>query len=348
VEVVRGELFPWGWDALHRVQHVLVAGATGAAGRELTRMLLEAGHPPERLHLVAREATAFRWHGGAPMPVEVLSMGAGGVAGLPRVELAFLCTPAGLSRLLAAELVQAGARVVDLSSAFRENPDVPLVVPEINGDTLGPFTQLVAGPNCTAAISSLPLLALDRAFGLEEVVAVSYQAASGAGREGLARLKHELDDPETEGGASPFPAPLAHNVIPAIGAVGSDGWCDEERKLVQELQRLLGRPDLAIEATTVRVPVERCHSVALTLRFAHPAPPERAREVLAAQAGVTVSDDPCGPRPLECAGTDLVHVGRIRAGARGERSLSCFAVGDQLRKGAALNALQVAAALPVA
>lgn len=347
VKAVRDELFPWGWDAARRRLRVQVFGATGGAGRELVKMLLAAGHPRERLALYARRPVALEWKG---TTLAVDAPPADPVAG----DLAFLCTPPLAARFLAPKLVQRGARVVDLSGAFRGDPEVPLVVPEVNGGSVGLFTQLVSAPDATSAVTSLPLFALERAFGLREVAVTSLEGASGVGLDGLFRLRRELENGrcygagvERGGGASPFPAPLVSNLIPAIGDVDPEGWSSKERRFVAEIRRLLARSDLPVEVTAVQVPVERCHAVSVAVRLSRAAPPEACAEAIAAVPGVRVDTDPYGPRPRECTGTDLVHVGRIRAGARGAGSLCFFAVGDQLRKGAALNALQVASQLPV-
>ncbi len=211
--------------------------------------------------------------------------------------------------------------------------------------------RLVANPNCTTAIGALPLAVVERLFGLEEVIVVSYQAASGAGAAGLETLQHEArvaTRAPSQGAppTSPFAARLHLNVIPAVAEVGPDGRSGEEQKIVDELRKILGLPELVVEATTARVPVERCHSLAVHCRLRADLDLSRLRAELGRAPGIAVSEDPHGPRPLECAGSDPVHVGRIRAGSRGRRSLCFFAVGDQIRKGAALNALQIAAALP--
>jgi aspartate-semialdehyde dehydrogenase len=327
---------------------VAVIGATGAVGRELLELLEEAGHPRELVACHGRVEQTLSLASGPPVPVLPMDR-------LARADLAFLCTPSGVSRELAPRLAEQGTRVVDLSSALRMDPDVPLVIPEINGDLLDRGPRIVANPNCTTAVAALPLAVLDRAAGLEEVVVVSYQAASGAGRAGLQALEAETREAAGIVGfgssssvhrePSPFPATLALNVIPGVAEPDASGTTGEERKIEEELRKILARPGLAVEATTARVPVERCHSVAVHARFARALPPADARALLGRAAGIVLVEDPHGPRPRECANTDPVYVGRVRAGARGDRSLCFFAVGDQLRKGAALNAFQVAARL---
>jgi aspartate-semialdehyde dehydrogenase len=312
-------------------------------------LLVEARHPRERIVCYARTEQLLSLSKGGRFDVwSAEGMSAGG---LQPPDLAFLCTPAEVSRDLAPQLAEDGVRVIDLSSAYRMRSEIPLVIPEINGECLDRGPRIVANPNCTTAVAALPLAVLDRAAHLEEVIVVSYQAASGAGIRGLATLETETRacaglDPEDPPSDSPFPATLALNVIPAVADVDPEGWSGEERKIDEELRKILSRPDLVVEATTARVPVERCHSVAVHARFRRAITPAEAKRALASAPGVLLSEDPHGPRPRECAGTDPVHVGRVRAGTRGAGSLCFFAVGDQLRKGAALNAFQIAARLP--
>lgn len=338
---------PWGWTDAHRTQRVAIVGATGAVGLELAELLIQAGHPRERLSCFARRDGAIR-AAGVELPVRPTSTG-----DLHAHDLVFLATPSDLSLELAPRLVAAGVRTIDLSSAYRMAADVPLVVPEINGDELARAPLLISNPNCTTAIACMPLAVIDRAVGLEEVIVVSFQAASGAGVPGLSTLQWEMR--EATGAAhpagavrptTPFAAPLALNVIPAIADVDASGTSGEERKVIDETRRILRRPGLCVEVTTTRVPVERCHSVAVHVKTRGDFVLAELVAALARSPGIAVTDDPHGPRPRECAGTDPVAVGRIRAGTRGSRSLCFFAVGDQIRKGAALNALQVAAHLP--
>lgn len=345
-----------GWDAARRELDVAIIGATGAVGRELIEILLAAGHPLARIDARARRVGDLAL-GAQRVPIVPLEDGAFGRAArsgtAPKPwDLAFLCTPSELSRTLGPELAERGVHVIDLSSAHRLRPGVPLVIPEINGALLESSPRLVANPNCTSAIAALPLAVIEHELGLDEVIVVSYQAASGAGQAGLERLEWELRhdagvDDASPAPASPFAATLCSNVIPAIAEVDASGTSGEEQKIVDELRKILARPELVVEASTARVPVQRCHSVAVHLRTRRDVDLERLRGALSFASGIELSADPHGPRPRECAGSDPVHVGRIRLGTRGKRSLCFFAVGDQLRKGAALNAFQVAARLPL-
>jgi aspartate-semialdehyde dehydrogenase len=339
---------PWGWTDAHRAQRVAILGATGAVGAELAQILVDAGHPRERIACHARSDGTMKLRG-TELSVRAMPPSPRDLA---ENQLVFLCTPTEVSLELAPRLCELGHTVVDSSSAFRENRDVPLVIPEINGRELAAGPRLVANPNCTATVACLPLAVVARLAGLEEVLVCSYQAASGAGAAGLDALRRELryDNglPPEEGPQrpTPFPATLAQNVIPAVATVGSDGWSGEERKITNETRRILGLPSLVVESTTVRVPVERCHSVAVHLKTRDRLAPETLVAALREAPGVIWVDDVHGPRPRECAGRDEIFVGRVRAGARGDRSLAFFAVGDQIRKGAALNAVQIAAGLP--
>lgn len=345
------EFAPWGWTDAHRRLQVAVVGASGAVGEELLALLLAAGHPVDGLDLLGRrygkleigpERTKLSLR-----PLETIES----ALDFPGCDLAFLCTPSEVSRVLGPVLAEAGIRVIDLSSALRMRPDVPLVVPEINGHELASKPRLIANPNCTTAIAAMPLAVIAQLAPLEEVIVVSYQAASGAGAAGLETLSAEArEDAGQPPGAnrhkSPFAARLSRNVIPAIAAVDEHGKSGEEQKIEDELRKILGQPQLVVESTTARVPVERCHSVAVHLKVRGELSAERVQAALRSAPGIRLETDPHGPRPLESARTDAVHVGRIRAGSRGKGSLCFFAVGDQIRKGASLNALQIAAALP--
>lgn len=333
-----------GWSAEHRAQQVAVVGATGAVGLELLDILVAARHDPARVHCFARAAGRLKVRD-TEFAVRPLA-----TADWKACDIVFLCTPSEVSLALAREIAASGIRVIDLSSAFRMHTDVPLVVPEINGDVLAHSDRLIANPNCTTAIACLPLAVIEAVAGLTEVVIVSFQAASGAGTPGLSALQWEMRD--ATGAAqsaarppSPFAAPLALNVIPAIADVGPNGVSGEEQKVIDETRKILRRPDLVVEVTTTRVPVERCHSVAVHVKTRLEFDLADLIAKMTSAPGITVTDDPHGPRPRECAGQDDVSVGRIRKGMRGSRSLCFFAVGDQIRKGAALNALQVAACL---
>lgn len=325
---------------------VAIAGVTGAVGTELLRLLEERDFPVGRLVPLASEASRGRTvrFRGEEIPVEVL--GDGSFAG---VDLALFSAGAERSRRFAPVAVEAGAVVVDNSSAFRMAGDVPLVIPEINADALSGRSGIVANPNCTTIVALMAVAPLARVGGGAVSLRVaSYQAASGAGAKAMREL---LDQTAAivrgeEPVAAAFAHPLAYNVIPAIGSFLEGGETEEERKLRDESRKILGEPALRVSATCVRVPVLRAHCVAAWLETRERIAPAEARRILAGSPGVKVMDDPdtpTYPMPITAAGTEEVLVGRIRTDeSTPEPSLAFFVAGDQLLKGAALNAVQIA------
>jgi aspartate-semialdehyde dehydrogenase len=280
------------------------------------------------------------------------------------VDIAMFDVPDEVSRQWAPVAARRGAVVVDNSAAFRLDPDVPLVVPEINAvDAAVRPKGIVANPNCTTLSMMTAVGALHRQFELTEIVVASYQAASGAGRGGVDRLYAELaavagkgvglragDVAEALAAAglpeqSPFPAPLAMNVVPWAGSLKADGWSSEELKVRNESRKILGIPDLKVSATCVRVPVVTTHALAVHARFAQPVTVVQARNVLAAQPTIVLVDDPAAglwPTPAAVVGTDPTYVGRIRQALDFPNTLDFFVCGDNLRKGAALNTYEIA------
>jgi aspartate-semialdehyde dehydrogenase len=323
---------------------VAVLGATGLVGRTTLRILEERRFALDELRPLASERSAsksvtFR---GAEIPVRPVSAEA--FAG---VSLALFATSAELSREWAPAARAAGAVVVDNSSAFRMDPAVPLVVPEVNGALLDARPGLVANGNCVAIPLVLVLAPLARLSRLERVVLASYQSVSGAGLEALEALEHGVragldgPPPPREGGRPAY----AFNVLPHIDRFDAEGWTGEERKIVQETRRMLDRPDLAVTPTAVRVPVRVGHSAAVVATFDRPLDPAAAREAWRAFPGLRVVDEPGAerfPTPLEVEGRDEVLVGRARRDPSEARSLAFFFSSDNLRKGAALNAVQIA------
>jgi aspartate-semialdehyde dehydrogenase len=275
------------------------------------------------------------------------------------VDIAIFDVPDEVSARWVPVAAERGAVVIDKSAAFRMDPDVPLVVPEINPHEAGdPPKGIIANANCTTLAIVLPLWALHRRWGLRRLVLASYQAASGAGRPGIDDLWDQTqraakeEDAVTAGGArgvlapgAAFPHPIALNFIPQCGSVKEDGYTSEELKLCNESRKILGIPDLRVTATCVRVPVVIGHGVAVHAEFEEPVDAAAARELLGEADGVVVRDDVDNaiyPTALEAAGTDPCYVGRIRADRFDERALEMFCVADNLRKGAALNAVQIA------
>jgi aspartate-semialdehyde dehydrogenase len=274
------------------------------------------------------------------------------------VDIALFSAGGATSRELAPRVADAGATVIDNSSAWRMDPDVPLVVPEVNAHALATIPKgIVANPNCTTMVAMPVLKPLAVAAGLRRLVISSYQAVSGGGLAGVAELDEQVrkvaDDAiglTHDGQAASFPAasvfaaPIAFNVVPECGSWLDDGSGEtsEERKLTDESRKILELPDLAVSATCVRVPVFTGHSLAINCEFDRPLSPERATELLSGAPGVVVNEV---PTPLASAGIDPTLVGRIRVDASVENGLSLFVSGDNLRKGAALNAIQIAEAL---
>ena len=323
---------------------VAILGATGLAGRTTLRILEERGFPLDELRLLASERSADRTFAfrGREVPVRPVSPEA--FAG---VELALFCTAAELSKQWAPIATAAGARVIDYSSAFRMDADVPLVVPEINGELLEARPMLIANGNCVAIPLALVLHALSALGRLESVVVASYQSVSGAGQEALDELERgirgglEGAPPARSDGRPAF----AYNVLPHIDRFDADGWTGEERKIVNETRRMLSRPDLMITPTSVRVPVRVGHSAAVVAGFDRAVDPAAARAAWASAPGVRVVDEPSReryPTPLEVTGQDDVLVGRVRRDSQDTKQLVFFFASDNLRKGAALNAVQIA------
>jgi aspartate-semialdehyde dehydrogenase len=331
-----------------------VVGATGAVGREMVAMLEERSFPVDELVPLASsrsEGVRVRF-GNEDRTVREVSLDA-----LRGVDLALFSAGASVSREVIPEASSAGTVCVDNSSAFRSDPQVPLVIPELNGHVLAGGPSVVSNPNCTAITVLMAVGPLHRAAGLEQMVVSSYQSVSGAGRQAIRELadqieklhgtEEELIRPDRA--ALPigdvFGRTIAYNVLTMQGALDEGDWTGEERKLLTESRKILGAPDLEVQTTVVRVPVVTGHSASIYARFARPLTPEEARDILAGSLGVRVVDDPAGgeyPTPLDAAGIDDVLVGRIRPAAGRDDALLLFASGDNLRKGAALNAVQIA------
>ncbi len=328
-----------------RPRTVAVIGATGAVGREALDRLHSRAFPVGELRAIASQRSAggtLRFAGGQ---VTVQALDDRTIQG---VDVAILAADAATSREWAPRLVAAGAVVVDNSSAFRMDPKVPLVVPEINGDELVCRPSLVANPNCTTIISLMAAAPLHRAFGLRRITACSYQAVSGAGLPAMQELEGQAKQWATGQPveAKVFRRPTLFNVFPHDSPLLPDGSNEEETKLVNESRRILGLNELRVSVTCVRVPVRRAHAVALHLEFERPVEPDAARQVLAKADGVRLVDERAGAPadPLMAAEGDAVLVSRVRRdhGATEGHGLALWTVGDQLLKGAALNAIQIA------
>lgn len=322
-----------------------VIGATGAVGKEIVEVLAKRGFPVTELKLFASTRSAGTKQ---ITPFGEITIEAYSLEAARHLDLALLAVSGDFAKAHARALAAEGVAVVDNSSAFRLEADVPLVVPEVNADAIGDH-RLIANPNCTTAILVVALEPLRQAFGVKRVIVSTYQAASGAGAEGMAELERETRRVLVEGQPARnevFAHPLAFNVIPQIDSFQPNGYTREEMKVAWESRKIMGMPDLPISCTAVRIPTYRVHGEAVTIETERPVTPEAARAVLAKAAGVRVVDDPAKqqyPMPLTATGQDDVEAGRIRANpVFGDCGLDFFLCGDQLLKGAALNAVQIA------
>ena len=327
--------------------HVAILGATGAVGRTLLAVLAERGVAVDRLTLLASERSAgqrLSW-GGKEWTVEVPRPGV-----FRGVDYAIFSAGADRSREWGPVAASEGAVVVDNSSAWRMDPDVPLVVPEVNLAAARERPRgIIANPNCSTIQMVVALQALHKAGGLTRVVATTFQSVSGAGETGLDTLRREnagegltlpLVAQPVEG--SPFKRRIAGNVIPQIGDFDGEGWTGEERKMIDETRKILALPDLAVAATCVRVPVDVGHSVQLMVETERDLSVDAARRALTLFPGILLQGSADGyPTPWEAAGRDPVFVGRIRKDPEFANTLHLWVVADNLRKGAATNAVQI-------
>ena len=324
--------------------HVAIVGATGAVGIEMMKTLEKRKFPLGKLTLLASARSVGKrlpFHG-EEIAVEELTEHA-----FKGVDVALFSAGGSISKKFAPFATQAGAVVVDNSSAFRMDADVPLVVPEINGADIAANRGIIANPNCTTAITLMALWPLHQAFGVTRVWASSYQAVSGTGAQAIEELRQQVQA-ITEGRPvvkNVYPHQIAFNVLPHVDAFLDTGYTKEEMKMQNEGRRIMHHPDFRASVTCVRVPVYRAHSVAVSAEFEKPVSVEKARAVLSNAPGLKVLDDPAHnvyPLPLHCAGNDDCEVGRLRMDCALENGLAFWVVGDQLLKGAALNAVQIA------
>jgi aspartate-semialdehyde dehydrogenase len=334
-----------------------IVGATGAVGTVMREIVTERADIWGEVRLIASARSAGRKLPVRGQDVVVRELTADVFDG---VDLAMFDVPDPVSAQWAPVAAARGVVVIDKSGAFRMDPDVPLVVPEVNPDAAARRPRgIISVPNCTTLSLIVALGALHRAFGLRELIAASYQAASGAGQEGIDALYDQLskvggnrslgqrpgDVRAAIGDGGPFGAPLAMNVVPWAGSLKDDGWASEELKIRNETRKILGLPDLRVSATCVRVPVMVGHSLAVHAVFGTEVSQQAAQRVLRDAPGVEVLDDPAHgvfPTPADIAGTDPTYAGRIRQSLDDPRAIDMFVCGDNLRKGAALNAAQIA------
>jgi aspartate-semialdehyde dehydrogenase len=319
-----------------------IVGATGAVGQELLRLLEARGFPISTLRLFASARSAGKTVRFAGRPVVVEEAKQGVFAG---VDIAFFAAGGKVTRALAPDAVKAGCLVIDKSSALRMDPDVPLVIPEINPEALRRHKGIIANPNCSTAVALMAVWPLHKRFGLKRLVMATYQSVSGAGTQGTGELESQVQA-HVKGqplARAVFPHQIAFNVIPQVDSFGPDGYTGEETKMMLESRKIMGLPDLPVSATCVRVPVVRAHSVAINADFERPVSVEKAREAIAAFAGAELVDDPAKaqyPTPLGFSNKVKCGVGRIRIDTALANGLALWVSGDNLWKGAALNAVQ--------
>lgn len=323
---------------------VAILGATGAVGAELLALLETRDFPISKLRLLASPRSAGRTLSfkGEDIPVEAVSDRA-----FDQVDIVLASAGATISRTWAPKAVEAGAVVIDNSSAFRMDPSIPLVVPEVNPEAAKAHPGIIANPNCTTILMTVALYPLHQIQPIQRIVAATYQSASGAGAKAMEEVKAQaqaiLNDqtPPTEA----FPYPLAFNLFTHNSPLNESGYCQEEMKMINETRKIFGVPDLRVTATCVRVPVLRAHSEALNIEFGSPFSVDDARKALSHAPGVKLVEDWVQnyfPMPIDASGQDDVLVGRIRQDLSHPCGLELWICGDQIRKGAALNAVQIA------
>jgi len=329
---------------LLKTYRVAILGATGAVGVELLELLEQRHFPIADLKLLASPRSAgqqVKFNG------ETLTVQPVDDRSFDGVDLVLASAGGSVSKAFASKAVAAGAVMIDNSSAFRMNPDVPLVVPEVNPEAAAQHQGIIANPNCTTILMSVAVYPLHQVQPIQRIVAATYQSASGAGARAMEEVK--VQSRAILAGETPqaeiFPYPLAFNLFPHNSPLSESGYCEEELKMVNETRKIFGAPDLRITATCVRVPVLRAHSEAINLEFASPFSVVQAREILAQAPGVQLVENwqtNYFPMPIEASGKDNVLVGRIRQDISNPNGLELWLSGDQIRKGAALNAVQIA------
>lgn len=327
--------------------HVAIVGATGAVGIEMIQCLEKRNFPLDRLTLLASSRSAgktltFR---GESITVQELTQDS-----FADIDIALFSAGGGTSKQFAPIAAEAGCTVVDNSSAFRMDPDVPLVVPEVNPQDISKNKGIIANPNCTTIITLMALYPLHQKFEVTRIFASSYQAVSGSGAQAIEELKKQSSAVARGEAAVPevYPHQIAFNVLPHVDVFLEDGYTKEEMKMQNEGRKIMGHPGFLASVTCVRVPVYRAHSIAVSAEFKNPISVDAARQALDLAPGIEVIDQPeknLYPMPLNAAERYLCQVGRIRKDCALENGLCFWVAGDQLLKGAALNAVQIAEAL---
>jgi aspartate-semialdehyde dehydrogenase len=336
--------------------HVAIVGATGAVGQELLHVLERRSFPVASLRPIGSARSAGQSVRFRDESIQVQELGS---KSFDKIDIAFFSAGGEISRKHVPIASQANAIAIDNSSVFRMEPHVPLVVPEINAEDVRRHRGLIANPNCTTAITLMALYPLHRVFGVRRVFAASYQAVSGSGTRAIEELKRQTKSAVQEQESRPapvhpatvpaqatiYPHPIAFNLLPHVDSFLESGYTKEEMKMQNEGRKIMHLPQFNASVTCVRVPVYRAHSVAVNAEFEQPVSVERAREVLATAPGIELVDEPHSnryPMPLNVTGKDNCQVGRVRLDCALENGLSFWVSGDQLLKGAALNAVQIA------
>lgn len=324
--------------------NIAILGATGAVGKELLNLLAERELPLERLKLLAspRSAGSQIDFQGQKLTVEAVEEDS-----FTGIDIVLASAGGSTSKKWASKAVAAGAVVIDNSSAFRMDEDVPLIVPEINPEAAANHRGIIANPNCTTILMGLAVYPLHRMQRIKRIVVATYQSASGAGARAMAEAQTQardiLDGKEPQ--AEVLPYPIAFNLFPHNSPLNDRGYCEEEMKMVNETRKIFNAPELQVSATCVRVPILRAHSEAVNLEFERPFDVKQARDIIAAAPGVKLVEDWQNnyfPMPIDATGQDPVLVGRIRQDISHPCGLELWLCGDQIRKGAALNAVQIA------
>ena len=324
--------------------HIAVVGATGAVGAELLGVIERRNFSVASLRAIGSARSSgksVRFHNDS-IPVEELTD-----RSFDKIDVAFFSAGGEISRKYVPIACQADAIAIDNSSVFRMEPHVPLVIPEINAEDVRGHRGLIANPNCTAAIALMAIYPLHRVFAVRRVFGASYQAVSGSGARAINELRQQVEDASQnrEMRSQIYPYPIAFNVLPHVDSFLENGYTKEEMKFQNEGRKIMHLPEFRASLTCVRVPVYRAHSVAVSAEFERPVPVEQAREVLAKAPGIELVDEPQSnryPMPLSVAEKDNCQVGRVRVDCAFENGLSFWVSGDQLLKGAALNAVQIA------
>lgn len=331
-------------SVVERKYHVAIVGATGLVGQEFIKILEQRDFPMASVHLLASDRSAGKKMFVSHREIEVAEVG---THSFDAVDIALFSAGSEVSKQYAPVAAKRGAVVVDNSAAFRMDPKVPLVVPEVNPGDIGDHQGIIANPNCSTIQMVVALSPLHRANPIRRIIVDTYQSVSGTGSAAVDELNVQTKLVLEGRSAVPhvYTHQIALNVLPEIDVFLDDGYTKEEWKMIHETRKILHADDMAVSATCVRVPVVVGHSEAIHVEFTNPMSPEQARNILAEAPGVKVLDDPTislYPQPWSAAGTDDVFVGRLRADASHPNGLAMWVVADNVRKGAALNAVQIA------